>query len=51
MSLSDYPFSREAAIRVEETGYSLESLLDDPNPQPRLSRLVRKRALDGSWEP
>ncbi|HOO52873.1 MAG TPA: DNA primase large subunit PriL [Methanothrix sp.] len=46
MSLSDYPFSREAAARVKETGYSLEGLLDDPNPQPRLSRLVRRRALD-----
>jgi DNA primase large subunit len=46
MSLSDYPFSREAALRVKETGYSLEGLLDEPNPQPRLSRLVRKRATD-----
>lgn len=46
MSLADYPFTREAASRVEETGYSLEGLLEDPNPQPRLSRLVRKRATD-----
>jgi DNA primase large subunit len=46
MSLSDYPFSREAALRVKETSYSLEGLLDEPNPQPRLSRLVRRRALD-----
>jgi DNA primase large subunit len=46
MSLSDYPFSREAAARVKETGYSLEGLLEEPNSQPRLSRLVRKRATD-----
>jgi len=46
MSLVDYPFSREAASRVKETGYSLEGLLDEPNREPRLSRLVRKRALD-----
>jgi DNA primase large subunit len=46
MSLSDYPFSREAAARVKETGYSLEGLLEEPNSQPRLSRLVRRRALD-----
>ena len=46
MSLSGYPFSGEAAARVKETGYSLEGLLAEPNPQPRLSRLARKRALD-----
>ncbi|MCR3883483.1 DNA primase large subunit PriL [Methanotrichaceae archaeon M04Ac] len=46
MSLADYPFSREAALRVAETGYSLEGLVVEPNPQPRLSRLVRRRALD-----
>jgi DNA primase large subunit len=46
MSLSDYPFSREAAARVKETGYSLEGLLEEPNREPRLSRLVRRRALD-----
>jgi DNA primase large subunit len=46
MSLSDYPFSREAAMRVKETGYSLEGILEEPNPQPRLSRLVRRRSLD-----
>lgn len=46
MSLSGYPFSREAAAKVKETGYSLEGLLADPNPQPRLSRLARKRALN-----
>jgi DNA primase large subunit len=46
MSLSDYPFSREAAARVKETGYSLEGLLEEPNREPRLSRLVRRRAQD-----
>jgi len=46
MSLSDYPFSREAAARVEETGYSLEGLLEEPNPQPRLARLVKRRATE-----
>lgn len=46
MSLADYPFSREAAARVKETGYSLEGLLEEPNREPRLSRLVRKRAAD-----
>lgn len=46
MSLSDYPFSREAAARVKETGYSLEGLLEEPNREPRLSRLVRRRASD-----
>lgn len=46
MSLAGYPFSREAALRVKETGYSLEGLLADPNPQPRLCRLARRRGLD-----
>lgn len=46
MSLADYPFSREAAARVKETGYSLEGLFEEPNPQPRLCRLARRRALD-----
>ncbi len=46
MSLSDYPFSREAAARVKETGYSLEGLLEEPNREPRLARLVRRRAQD-----
>jgi DNA primase large subunit len=46
MSLADYPFSHEAASRVKETGYSLEGLLEEPNREPRLSRLVRKRAVD-----
>ncbi|HNR57201.1 MAG TPA: DNA primase large subunit PriL [Methanothrix sp.] len=46
MSLADYPFSQEAAARVKEAGYSLEGLLEEPNQEPRLSRLVRRRAQD-----
>lgn len=46
MSLSDYPFSREAAARVKDAGYSLEGLLAEPNREPRLSRLVKRRAKE-----
>jgi len=46
MSLADYPFSREAAARVKEAGYSLEGILAEPNREPRLSRLVRRRAKE-----
>jgi DNA primase large subunit len=41
MSLSEYPFTHQAADRVKETGYSLESLLER-----RSFQSVRTRALN-----
>ncbi|MHC1631388.1 MAG: DNA primase regulatory subunit PriL [Methanotrichaceae archaeon] len=41
MSFSEYPFTRQAAERVKETGYSLGDLLETHSFQP-----VRKKAID-----
>lgn len=41
MSLSEYPFTHQAAERVRDTGYSIENLLEKRGFQP-----VRNRALD-----
>jgi DNA primase large subunit len=42
MSISDYPFTQEAAEHVRRAGYSLESLLDKSSFRPARSRAAER---------